>query len=238
MKNVNNKKIRSYLPVLLSLGLGIGLTASQSAHAASYGQRLCQSDDDFICHRVQRGESWSSLFGSYEDENVARRVNRMNIELSPGMVIAIPKDNDLNVMDASPFPYHIGSSPTTRIIVDQSDLAWGAYNSNGDLVKWGPIAAGKDYCPDVGRSCRTVTGNFTVYTKRGEGCVSSKFPVHKGGAPMPNCMFFHGGFALHGSPNVPGYNASHGCVRLFNEDARWLNQEFVEVGSTRVTVRY
>jgi len=32
-------------------------------------------------------------------------------------------------------------------------------------------------------------------------------------------MFFHGGFALHGSPSVPGYNASHGCVRLFDDDA-------------------
>ena len=26
--------------------------------------------------------------------------------------------------------------------------------------------------------------------------------------------YFTGGYALHGSPSVPGYPASHGCVRL------------------------
>ena len=46
---------------------------------------------------------------------------------------------------------------------------------------------------------------------------------------MPYCMFFHTGFALHGSYEVPGYNASHGCVRLYKEDAKWLNEEFVEL---------
>jgi lipoprotein-anchoring transpeptidase ErfK/SrfK len=39
-------------------------------------------------------------------------------------------------------------------------------------------------------------------------------------------MFFHRGYALHGSYDVPGYNASHGCVRMFVKDAKWLNQEF------------
>ncbi len=237
MKNLNNKKIGFYLPVLLSLGLGIGITTSESAHAASYGQRLCQSDDDFICHKVKRGESWESLFSNSDEEDLVRRINRMNIGLTPGMIIAIPKDTDLSVMEASPFPYQIASSPTSRIIFDQSDLAWAAYNADGNLVKWGPAAGGKNYCADVGRGCRTVMGTFTVYTKKGAGCVSSKFPLGKGGAPMPHCMFFHGGYALHGSPTVPGYNASHGCVRLFNEDARWLNLEFVDVGNTKVTVR-
>ncbi len=227
----------TYLAVL-GLGLGFGLAANQSAYAASYGQRLCQSNDNYACHKVQRGETWESLFSDPDEENTVRRINRMNIELSRGMVIAIPKDTSISVMSASPFPQHIGPAPTSRIIFDQSDLAWGAYDSNGDLVRWGPAAGGKDYCADVGRGCRTVTGTFTVYSKRGEGCVSSKFPIGKGGAPMPHCMFFHGGYALHGSPTVPGYNASHGCVRLFNEDARWLNQEFVDVGSTKVIVRY
>ncbi|MCX7124554.1 MAG: L,D-transpeptidase, partial [Gammaproteobacteria bacterium] len=41
-------------------------------------------------------------------------------------------------------------------------------------------------------------------------------------------------FALHGS-TLPGYNASHGCVRLFFDDAKWLNQDFLNIG-TRVTV--
>jgi len=35
-------------------------------------------------------------------------------------------------------------------------------------------------------------------------------------------MYFRGGFAIHGSSNVPGYPASHGCVRTTNPD-----QDFV-----------
>ncbi len=50
---------------------------------------------------------------------------------------------------------------------------------------------------------------------------------------MPYCMYFHKGFALHGSDDIPGYRASHGCVRMFIEDAKWLNQEFVEVGNDK-----
>jgi lipoprotein-anchoring transpeptidase ErfK/SrfK len=35
--------------------------------------------------------------------------------------------------------------------------------------------------------------------------------------------YFTGGYALHGSPSVPGYPASHGCVRMPNWDADWMD---------------
>lgn len=35
--------------------------------------------------------------------------------------------------------------------------------------------------------------------------------------------YFHGGFALHGSPSVPAWPASHGCVRVEYWDADWLS---------------
>lgn len=48
---------------------------------------------------------------------------------------------------------------------------------------------------------------------------------------MPYCMFFHKGYALHGSSDIPGYRASHGCVRMFVQDALWLNHEFVQTST-------
>ena len=45
---------------------------------------------------------------------------------------------------------------------------------------------------------------------------------------MPYCMYFHKGVALHGSEDIPGYRASHGCIRMFTRDAKWLNENFVE----------
>ncbi len=137
--------------------------------------------------------------------------------------------------DYAPFPQRISTG--NLIKVDLGRLAWAAYDHQGYLVRWGPASGGKKYCPDIRRGCRTVTGTYTIYRKQGPGCRSSRFPVGRGGAPMPYCMHFHGGYAMHGG-NVPGYNASHGCVRLHYEDAQWLNQNFVEVGRTRVNIHY
>ena len=82
-------------------------------------------------------------------------------------------------------------------------------------------------------SCKTVAGVFNIFQKKGEQCYSRSFPVdHGGGAPMPYCMFFLDGFALHGSKQVPGYNASHGCVRMYQDDAQWLNKKFVDVNKS------
>ncbi len=124
------------------------------------------------------------------------------------------------------------------IEVDLNNLSWKAYDNEGKLVRSGHVSGGKDYCPDIGRECETVTGTFTIFRKGDENCKSTIFPVGKGGAPMPYCMFFHGGYALHGSNSVPNYNASHGCVRMSPEDAQWLNEEFVQEGLTQVRVSY
>ncbi|MFN0090835.1 MAG: L,D-transpeptidase family protein, partial [Acidimicrobiales bacterium] len=35
-------------------------------------------------------------------------------------------------------------------------------------------------------------------------------------------LYFTGGYAIHGSNSVPGYPASHGCVRVSNADIDWL----------------
>jgi len=43
-------------------------------------------------------------------------------------------------------------------------------------------------------------------------------------SPMPHAIFFHGGFAIHGSYEIArlGGPASHGCVRLHPADAAVL----------------
>ncbi len=135
----------------------------------------------------------------------------------------------------APFPSQISGGNIVK--VDLGKLAWAAYDGSGSLVKWGRASGGKSYCPDIGRGCRTVTGTYTIFSKKGPGCKSSRFPVGKGGAPMPYCMHFKGGYALHGG-KVPNYNASHGCVRVPYGDAQWLNTNFVRVGSTRISIKY
>lgn len=209
---------------------------NQAAFAASYGRSLC-GQSWISCIKIKSGQSWQSLWPNPYQRDLVKRINRMNTELSPGMLIAVPNDLNLDPLQVAPLETQIRPLGTKTIIVALSALAWGAYSSEGQLIKWGPLSGGKDYCPDVNRGCRSKIGAHAVYEKRGAGCISTKFPVGEGGAPMPYCMFYYGGYALHGSPAVPGYHASHGCIRLFIEDARWLNQEFIDKETdTRVIV--
>ncbi|MGD9591597.1 MAG: L,D-transpeptidase [Candidatus Berkiella sp.] len=197
---------------------------------AAFSGTLCKSEL-YECHKVKKGETWESLFPDEEHRLFVKKINRMNIQIHPGMIIAIPKDTDIEpaeFMGYAPFPQQIPALGEELIKVDLSDLAWAAYNPDGSLVRWGPISGGKRNS--------TITGTYTFYRKQGKGCVSSKYPKPRGGAPMPYCMHFKGGYAMHGSPVVPGYHASHGCVRMFTDDAYWLNSDFVDKGSTKVQI--
>ncbi len=126
------------------------------------------------------------------------------------------------------------SNPTV-FVFDPKRYTFAAYR-DGELVRTGRASGGADYCSELGRSCRTPVGRFRVYSLGSADCKSSKYPLPTGGAPMPHCMFFHGGAAVHASPYVPLDNASHGCIRVNPQDAKWLRHNFMQVG-TEVVVR-
>lgn len=127
-------------------------------------------------------------------------------------------------------------SANNTFIFSPRSLSWKAIDSSGRVVRSGRASGGRNYCPDIHRGCRTPSGTYHIISKGGAGCKSSRYPVGKGGAPMPYCMFFSRYYAVHGSYDVPNYNASHGCVRVTPSDARWLNQNFMRIG-TRVVVK-
>ena len=132
---------------------------------------------------------------------------------------------------------HLNSFAGKKFIFDPKKHKWYAVE-NGRVIKSGRASGGKKWCPDTQRRCRTPIGQFSVYHKRGSDCVSSKFPLdkRKPRSPMPYCMFFRGGFAIHGSYHVPKHNASHGCIRVKPKAAKWLSKNFISNG-TRVEVR-
>lgn len=124
-------------------------------------------------------------------------------------------------------------------IFDPKATAWAAYDAAGNRIKTGRASGGKDFCEDVGRGCRTVTGTFRVYSKKGPDCTSSKYPIEtNGGAKMPYCMHFNGGYSIHAAYEVPNYNASHGCIRVLPSAAKWLSDNFIDVGTTVIVKPY
>lgn len=220
-----------YVIILVGLLLcTFSIYAKKSAPTSEhYGFGLC-NQPGYKCIRIKRGTTWKKRFPDPRELDLVQRLNRSDTYLYRGRKIVIPENfQNITVNDISPFPLKIKRLNEKLIVVNQNLLAFAAYDPDGNLVFWGPIASGKDYCPDIRRSCRTITGIYYVFNKKGYPCRSNIFPIGRGGSHMPYCMFFYKGYALHGSKEVYGFRDSHGCVRLFTRDAKWLNENFMDV---------
>ena len=233
---MHHQKLVFWGVALLLLSASPGLQAKQT-----FGAKLCH-EQGYHCKRVGRGDTWKKLFPDLQVRNMVMTVNRTNTALYRHRVIAVPNDLDsARLLALAPFPRHVNTHDEPLIVVSLKQHAFGAYNAHGNLVHWGAVSGGRGYCRDIQRRCETVTGSFRMYSKRGKYCFSNKFPVeYGGGAPMPYCMFFYKGFAMHASATVPGYHASHGCLRMAYRDARWMSKYFVRIGSkngTRVIIQ-
>lgn len=135
-------------------------------------------------------------------------------------------------------PASMGGTGERFIVVDPVRHYWAAYNEAGNLVRSGLASAGADWCHDMKSPCHTDTGTFRILSLGGRGCKSPSFPLPKGGAPMPYCMYFTRYQALHGSNHVVSGNISHGCVRMNVSDAAWLRYHFATIGTLVIIKNY
>jgi len=83
---------------------------------------------------------------------------------------------------------------------------------NGRVQRIYPTSSGKPSTP-------TVLGHYRFYSK------TPGFNSHQ----MYFSNYFIGGYAIHGYFDVPTYNASHGCLRIPNDDAFAVYQ-WVRIG--------
>lgn len=203
-----------------------------------YGLLQC-SRSGFYCIPVKKGETWIGLFPNERQREIVMRLNRTNVALFYRNWIVIPKDlKHINYMDLAPFPNHLNGITHKLLLIDLAKFAFAAYGKNGNLIYWGPASGGKDWCDDTHHSCKSAAGHFTITRMRGVSCESSTYPLDtNGGAPMPWCMYYYKGFAIHGSTLSGFIDRSRGCIRLFNRDAQWLNQHFVKIGTDVIVER-
>jgi peptidoglycan hydrolase-like protein with peptidoglycan-binding domain len=61
----------------------------------------------------------------------------------------------------------------------------------------------------------TPSGTFAIFRQ-----VDADDPGPLGDLWRPK--YFNGGIAIHGSPSIPGYPASHGCARMSNAAIDWI----------------
>jgi lipoprotein-anchoring transpeptidase ErfK/SrfK len=84
------------------------------------------------------------------------------------------------------------------------------------------------------RGYRTPTGTFRPQSLK----VWHRSTIYSG-SPMPHSIFFHGGYAIHGSYETRylGRPASHGCVRLHPSNAAALYSLVRKHGSGKTVIK-
>jgi len=110
------------------------------------------------------------------------------------------------------------------VIVSKKHQSMEVYE-NGELLDVWPVStARKGYV--------TPTGTYYPYSLQ-RMHYSKKYD----NAPMPNSIFFNGGYAIHATPHIGnlGHPASHGCVRLSPTNAATL-YELVKENKNETTI--
>ena len=142
------------------------------------------------------------------------------------------------ISQAIALPRYIEAPGERLIVFSPREHAWGAYSAEGQLIRSGLASGGADWCEDMGRQCHTEVGAWRIRSLGDAGCYSPSFPLPRGGAPMPYCMYYNEVQAIHGSNHVVRGNISHGCIRLRVADARWLRFNFAQRGTLVVVEPY
>lgn len=126
--------------------------------------------------------------------------------------LVVPAKIDTTLMAYSPFPMQLDvlSGVKKFVIFSYPIQAFGVY-SNGSLVKWGPTSMGK-------KAAQTTRG-LTFANWKKELAISTVSSEWK----LPYNFNIHnlGGIGWH-EYTLPGYPASHSCLRLLRKDAKWL----------------
>ncbi len=203
---------------------------------------VVSADDDFIYVKVNKND----LEGIYKHKLMVRAICRVNRVDEKNFwlqnFIKIPLNFEKGIQ-WSPLPqrYLEAEQYEKYILISIKNQFLGAYE-RGNLKMHFPISSGTEKHP-------TPIGKFKIFAKE----VNHKSSLYKDkkGRPikMPWAIAFHIGFYngqwivtwIHGG-ELPGYPASHGCVRLFEEDAKilflWLfpnnkneNYEYVKNGT-------
>jgi L,D-transpeptidase ErfK/SrfK len=194
---------------------------------------------------------WTDIEKNKKAMRLLQIINRRNTIVWKHHCIAVPSEWINNIPFDNWDLYKILDVPLVNnnykekvVIVDLRKLVWSAY-SDSQLRGWGVANGGRGVCKETGlMQCKTPIGEWEIIKKDGPVSKSTLYPIDckdkkKCGHPMFWKMQFHpNGTALHGDKNVLGANVSHGCVRLFKSDAKWLSNNFVDVGTKVVILHY
>lgn len=138
------------------------------------------------------------------------RLDRANIGAADTLVVPAKIEDDFLIY--SPFPGHVTSLENVKkfVFFSYPIQAFGVYE-NGNLIKWGPTSMGKKATP-------TKKGLMFANWKK-EVAISTVSDEWKLRWNVNVANFDGIGWHQYA---MPGYPASHSCLRMLEEDAKWM----------------
>ena len=147
------------------------------------------------------------------DQKIIYALNRIESgKVRVGKTIVIPDTLTEDLLSYAPFPKQlelISDIPKT-VLISQRVQGFALYE-NGKLIKWGPVSSGKQSTPTPNG---LHYGNYKAREKVSTVDDSWLLPYYF------NFMNFEG-VGVH-QYSLPGYPASHACVRLYMDDANYI----------------
>ena len=140
-------------------------------------------------------------------------LNRIDLEhLRQGATLVVP-ESAVTMAAVAPFPASLGDArswPPRLLLVARRVQAFAAYEA-GQMVRWGAISTGREETP-------TPAGLFAT-NWRSKLRRSTDNPAWL--LPWYFNFINASGVSFH-QFDLPGYPASHACVRLLERDAMWV----------------
>lgn len=168
----------------------------------------------FETYTIRSAKSLAALQSKYGKDGLETilKLNRVDRRHFNNITTLIVPTEKTELLALAPFPAELDtiSSIGKMILVSRHVQAFGAYES-GKLVYWGPTSTGKMASP-------TPAGlYFTNWrAKETRSSINSAWRL-----PWYFNLDNIRGVAFH-QYDLPGMPASHGCVRLLEEDAQWI----------------
>ena len=148
-----------------------------------------------------------------EQRDIIYAINRISSSrIGAGRVLVMPDTLSAEILDYSPYPDSVKAFDTLPklVLISRRIQAFAIYE-NGQLTRWGPVSSGKKSTP-------TPAGLFHTNFK-----AKIKISSENSEWIMPWYFNFYArrGIAMH-QFYLPGYPASHACVRMQEKDAKWI----------------